>query len=314
MPSIDPVFRSLNKVPRLSRLVREGLVKKRTLVEVHKNRDLQPLNWEYLSDPKYAADTLTTSTVLYYPNGDVMAVFLKGDLFKSSRASLTPLIPESIRDRAFEGLSQIPFKRDGFEEPSRRPTKGAVDWNHEAKELLFGYMDAGSIDATRTTTKYEEPYDKVMTLVRLMNGIFARMLPKEYAEAGRHKLSRAEFRAGGTPFSTVTVNRNCPTGLHKDTRNHPGLIAMTTLAAPGTTGGAFCFPQYALKVPVKPGDLLIAATSREWHCNLSPVVGLKFSVVCYRRKLSNAKMLRTYDIKQGEKKIDKQRKIRPKLP
>jgi hypothetical protein len=37
-------------------------------------------------------------------------------------------------------------------------------------------------------------------------------------------------------------------------------------------------------------------------------------VVCYRRKLSNAKMLRTYDIKQGEKKIDKQRKIRPKLP
>ena len=98
-------------------------------------------------------------------------------------------------------------------------------------------------------------------------------------------------------------------------KNHPGLIAMTTLAAPGTTGGELCFPEYALKVPVKPGDLLIAATSREWHCNLSAVKGLKFSVVCYKRKLDSLKMLRTYKLKVAESKIQQLRESKkPQLP
>ncbi|HVP51413.1 MAG TPA: hypothetical protein VMT05_04850 [Terriglobales bacterium] len=314
MAEVDPIFRSLNKIPHLSQLVKEGLLKEHTLVAAHKNKDLQKLNCKYLSDPKYAADTLTESTVLYYPNGDVMALFLKGDIFKSSRKALTPLIPETIRDRAFEGLSQIELSDVGFHEPKRRETKGAIQWNPDAKELVLGYTDRGSIELTNATKAQVEHYEKILPLIRLMNGIYARVLPKEYAEEGRHKLSRAQFRQAGTPFTTVTVNRNCPTALHKDIQNHPGLIAMTTAAASGTTGGEFCFPQYALKVPVKPGDLLIAATSREWHCNLSPVAGLKFSVVCYRRRLSNLAMLRTYGIKLRKARIRELQTKRPRLP
>ncbi len=315
MVPVDPIFRSLNKIPRLSRMVQEGLLKGRTLVTAHKNKDLQKLNYKHLSDPKYAAEELTESTVLYYPNGDVMALFLKGDIFKSSRKELPALIPESIRDQAFEGLSQIESSDVGFHKPHRRETRGAIRWNPDAKELVFGYTDVGSIEPTKAIRAQDEHYQKILPLIRLMNGIYARVLPKQYVEAGRHKLSREEFRQAGTSFTTVTVNRNCPTALHKDIRNHPGLIAMTTVAAPSTTGGEFCFPQYALKVPVKPGNLLIAATSREWHCNLSPVVGLKFSVVCYRKRLSNLKMLRTYEIKIRKARIKQlQESPKPTLP
>jgi hypothetical protein len=291
---VDPIVQHLNKIPRSSRLVKEGLLTERTLMTVHKNNDLQKLRYKHLSDSKYALDTLTESTICYYPNGDVLALFLKGDIFKSSRKALPTLIPESIRNMAFDGLSQIELSPTGFHKPKRRETKGAIDWNPDAKELVFGYTDSGSIELTNATKAQVEHYEKVLPLIRLMNAIYARILPKEYVAETRHKVARAEFRAAGTTFTTVTVNRNLPTALHKDEKNHPGLIAMTTVAAPGTTGGEFCFPQYALKVPVKPGDLLIAATSREWHCNLSPVVGLKFSVVCYKRRLSNLLMLSTF--------------------
>lgn len=298
-------------------------------MEVHKHKDLQKLNskkrvYTHISDPKYGATgTLTESTVMYYPNGDVMALFLKGDIFKSSRKALPALLPESIRNVAFDGLSQIEFSDTGFHEPRRPETKGAIDWNPDAKELVFGYTDSGSIELTNATKDQIEHYEKVLPLIRLMNAIYARILPKEYVAAGRHKTARppfhpaghAEFRAAGTTFTTVTVNRNLPTALHKDERNHPGLIAMTTVAAPGTHGGELCFPQYALKVPVKPGDLLIAATSREWHCNLSPVAGLKFSVVCYKRRLSSLSMLRTYKIKLTKARIKQLRESKkPNLP
>ena len=290
------------------------------MMEVHKHKDLQKLRFTYLSDSKYALDTLTESTICYYPNGDVLALFLKGDIFKSSRKALPALIPESIRDLAFEGLSQIPFDPDdGFHKPKRRATRGAIDWNPDAKELVFGYTDAGTIELTKATEAQVKHYEKVLPLIRLMNAIYARILPKEYAAAGMYTVARKRFRQGGTTFTTITVNRNCPTALHKDSYNHPGLIAMTTLAAPGTTGGEFCFPQYALKVPVKPGDLLIAATNREWHCNLSPVVGLKFSMVCYKRRLSSLTQLRTFAFKVTKARIKKrleQLRVskRPELP
>ena len=317
---MDPFVRHLNKIPHLSRLVKEGLLTERTLMTVHQPEDLKKLNskkrvYTHISDSKYALDTLTESTICYYPDGAVLALFLKGDIFKSTRKALPALIPESIRNMALDGLSHIEFNKTGFHEPKRPETKGAIDWNPDAKELVFGYTDQGSIELSLAAQHEAEHYAKVMPLIRLVNGIYARVLPKEYTAGSRHQVARKRFRQAGTTFTTVTVNRNLPTALHKDSKNHPGLIAMTTLAAPGTTGGEFCFPQYALKVPVKPGDLLIAATSREWHCNLSPVVGLKFSVVCYKRRLSNLLMLGTFKRKLTKARIKKLRESKkPKLP
>ena len=49
-------------------------------------------------------------------------------------------------------------------------------------------------------------------------------------------------------------------------------------------GGEFCFIEYGLKISVRPGDLLLGATMREWHCNLTPVQGTKYSITCYYRR------------------------------
>lgn len=56
-------------------------------------------------------------------------------------------------------------------------------------------------------------------------------------------------------------------------------------------GGAFCLLEYGIQIPLQPGDLLITATAREWHRNVTPVQGEKYSIVAYYRTgVDNPKM------------------------
>ena len=65
--------------------------------------------------------------------------------------------------------------------------------------------------------------------------------------------------------------------------------------------------EYGIKIPVKPGDLLIAQTTREWHCNTTPVAGIKYSLVCYYHKLLAKPTWRTkeqLEVSEQESKED----------
>lgn len=67
---------------------------------------------------------------------------------------------------------------------------------------------------------------------------------------------------------------------------------MTTIKPPsGSKGGEFCFVEYGVQIGVAPGDLLIAATPKHWHCNLSPVIGTKYSIICYFKDALRKKSL-----------------------
>lgn len=86
----------------------------------------------------------------------------------------------------------------------------------------------------------------------------------------------------GVCFSTATLLKSAPSKLHKDSKNaDAGLTCLTTLGK--FTGGSLLFPQYGLEIPIQPGDLLIAATHREWHCNVRKRVGTRYSLITYYR-------------------------------
>jgi hypothetical protein len=106
------------------------------------------------------------------------------------------------------------------------------------------------------------------------------------------RISLKKRQAETTSASTVTMLRNCPAALHTDPNGSKlGLACMTSIRGEEYSGGAFCLLEYGIQIPVQPGDLLIAATAREWHCNLTPVQGEKYSLVCYYRTgVDNPKM------------------------
>jgi hypothetical protein len=97
-----------------------------------------------------------------------------------------------------------------------------------------------------------------------------------------------QFRLLLTAFSVATLLKSCPAAIHKDSGNarkdQTSFGCLTSIGDGEFAGGEFCLLEYGLRIPVQPGDLLIAQTGREWHTNLTPVRGTKYSIVTYYRK------------------------------
>jgi hypothetical protein len=187
-----------------------------------------------------------------------------------------------LQNRAQEALDEMDFKT-----PTRAETEGATDFNAQlgsaavkAGELLFGFMDRGYIRMTDPSREQEAQYSQLKPLLHKLNTQFARILPAQFARQNRDV--PADFRQFGTAFSTTTILKSSPASVHKDSGNGLSLTCMTTVGRE-SSGGEFCLLEYGLKIPVRPGDVLIAATCREWHVNLTPVKGTKYSIVCYFR-------------------------------
>jgi hypothetical protein len=224
---------------------------------------------------------------------------------------LKGVIPKDVQDRASEGLIEMTWPA-----PKRQETRNAARFNRQvppserkyktpqAGELQFGYLvHGGVVEYSKASREQKVRYETTHPLIQTMHDVYARVLPayfrgapgmeKELGAYGANlRISADKRQAGTTPASTVTMLRSCPAALHTDPNgSRLGLACMTSIGGSEYTGGTFCLLEYGIQIPVQPGDLLIAATAREWHCNLTPVQGEKYSIVCYYRTgVDNPKM------------------------
>jgi hypothetical protein len=259
---------------------RAGTIRSRTrlserrLVSQLSEAELGQLKHRYLQDgeiSKYVTEELTSSTIAWNKDGSLLLLYLKRN------------IPLRVQKKAWSALELM-----RFDDPRRAETRAATAFNArtgsatvKSGELLFGFMDRGYIQIANPTREQETEYSALRPLLRHMNAEFARVLPSQFAKQNRD--IPAEFRQFGTAFSTTTILKSAPASVHKDSGNGLSLTCMTTVSQ-NSSGGELCLLEYGLKIPVKPGDVLIAATAREWHVNLTPVKGTKYSIVCYFRQ------------------------------
>jgi len=276
------------------------------LFPIRTRAELMELHWKYLPQDRLheyiKGNPITRSTMRFsrYPDsvgGD------KAQKVGLSFLLLKGVIPEDVQERAREGLVEMDWAA-----PTRPETRNAARFNRQlpkgqrtyktpkAGELQFGYLSRGGmIEFTKPPRlRYQKVrYEATHPLLQKMHEIFARVLPgyfhgrpsmeKEVGAHGANRRISARYRqAVTTSASTVTMLRSCPAALHTDPNGSKlGLACMTSIRGTEYTGGAFCLLEYGIQIPVQPGDLLIAATAREWHCNVTPVQGEKYSIVGY---------------------------------
>jgi hypothetical protein len=296
--------------PYWKKLVAAGTLKEDTPAKIHDVRALK-LNGKVNRkdatkhrDPKYVDPTkfklheITKSTILWYPVGD--KPLRKDGRQKLMALYLKDVIPVDARNIALKGLTAM-----RFDDPDREETKNGGKFNGpgakvKAGELTFGFTDRGTVQSTHESREpSEDPlgqrpaYQKLKPILREINNIYSRTLPLPFGEQnrpmpGQHTKDggvHEEFRNFGTAFSTISVLKSCPSAVHVDAGNGQGFSVLTGVRGPDfICGGEFCFIEYGLKISVEPGDLLIGATMREWHCNLTPVQGTKYSIIAYYRR------------------------------
>jgi len=120
---------------------------------------------------------------------------------------------------------------------------------------------------TSYTQKYFQQFRQGIPFLQQVNNCFKVLLPEEYKKQYERAKSQPKFQIDDTAFSSVTLNRNFRTALHKDDGDFKqGFGNLTVLEYGQYSGGYTCFPRYNIGFNVRTGDFL-AMDVHEWHCN-----------------------------------------------
>ena len=80
-----------------------------------------------------------------------------------------------------------------------------------------------------------------------------------------------EYVIEGTPYTTVTINHDYPTGVHKDSGDLPqGISCLLYIRKGEWGGGELVFPSFRMAVSPGSGDLLLM-DAHQWHGNTALV-------------------------------------------
>ncbi len=231
------------------------------------------------ADKAYAAKLdppFRENTIGWYRN-DPMFIFLK--------RQIGPL----IRANVLTELTNAPFT--SCKNSARPELQNAVAYNKhknpEAKEWNPGFKVKHRYGIF-TVAKHGDlqNYPHMRQLVELMSDVWREVYPKRWGMA--NQISPAPLRlVTRAPFNRLAVLKSAASAIHVDAQNGLGVGVMTTLEDPNDPyqGGVFCFVEYGITIAVKPGDILIADTPGNWHCNVGPITGTKYSIVAYSTKM-----------------------------
>ena len=123
---------------------------------------------------------------------------------------------------------------------------------------------------------------------------FKALVPTSHAKQLAVAKKKPMYRIADTAFSTLTVNMNFRTALHKDAGDYEGGFGNLSVIEWGRYhGGETLLPRFGIGFNVRTGDFL-ALDVHEWHCN-APIVETKEDAA-YNRTLPD---IRTRDAKTG---------------
>lgn len=157
---------------------------------------------------------------------------------------------------------------------------------------IVGYFDAdGRFPYCRQTAfneKHLEQFLHALPFIRKVDELYRELMPDEYAlQRAAADATSPDFVISGTAFTTVTVNKNFQTAVHKDAGDFKeGFGNLTVMQAGQYTGGYTVYPQFRVAVDVRTCDLMLSDV-HEWHGN-TPIVGKnnfeRISLVMYYRE------------------------------
>jgi hypothetical protein len=142
-----------------------------------------------------------------------------------------------------------------------------------------GYMDASAMihycRKTAFAREYFEKFTQGIPFVQAIDKLYAELCPVHYKkQLNIAKGTNTNYRIGDTAFTTVTVNRNFQTAVHKDAGDYPEGFGNLCVYREGDWSGAyFCLPEYRVAINMQNTDILFVDVHK-WHGN-TPFIDLK---------------------------------------
>ena len=149
---------------------------------------------------------------------------------------------------------------------------GKMRVNNNVFSSVLGYFDATPFmklpcRLTSYTMRYWKYYTHGLPFIRAIDQCFAALVPDRHALQQKAANQKPLLHIPETAFSSVTINRNFRTALHRDAGDFKeGYGNLSVIERGEYHGGYTLFPQYGVGFNVRTGDFL-AMDVHEWHCN-----------------------------------------------
>lgn len=120
---------------------------------------------------------------------------------------------------------------------------------------------------TSYTQRYFDNFRNGIPFIQELNKCFKSLTPSQYKAQYERASKQPFFQIDDTAFSSVTINRNFRTALHKDAGDFSeGFGNLSVIERGQYSGGYTIFPRYKIGFNVRTSDYL-AMNVHEYHCN-----------------------------------------------
>ena len=149
-------------------------------------------------------------------------------------------------------------------------TKSKMMVNNPVASNALGYYEASPnfnlpCRMTHYTNTSLKKFTAGLPFIHKIDELYKDLLPEEHYLQHLRASHKSDFQIDDTAFSTITINRNFRTALHKDAGDI-GFGNLAVLEHGKYSGGYTCFPQYGVGVDLRQGDFIVMDV-HQFHCN-----------------------------------------------
>ena len=145
--------------------------------------------------------------------------------------------------------------------------------NNQVASNPIGFYESGKNFAelpcrlTHFTRTNFEKYNKGLPFIQHIDKMFHKLIPDAHDRQLNRANTKPHLKIPKTSFSTVTINRNFRTAMHRDAGDFKGGFGNLTVIERGKYhGGYTIFPQYGVAIDLRKNDF-VAMDVHQWHCN-----------------------------------------------
>lgn len=143
---------------------------------------------------------------------------------------------------------------------------------NQVEDAVIGFMDRNArMPFCRKTTfvKNEfEKFTKAIPFIKQVDFFYKELIPEKWKIQKEYALaSDINYIISDTSFSTVTINKNFQTAVHKDVGDlKQGFGNLSCYKTQGSKGGYFVLPEWRIAFDLNTCDLILVDV-HQWHGN-----------------------------------------------
>ena len=259
--------------------------------KIYSDHDIKNLEGTWIDESYIKHPIINTNTDVYYNDNGVYKLLLKfrknvipddiidigwnsyKNLAKPSRGRGASAGPINSSGQYWSKRTLLNTKKwsTGYLKPDGNPSKMRV--NNQVLSNPVGYFESSKnfsdlpCRLTHFTKTNYDNYIQGLPFIQHIDKLFQKLIPSAHEKQLNRANFKNKFKIPNTSFSTVTINRNFRTALHRDAGDFKeGFGNLTVIERGKYHGGYTVFPQFGVAIDLRNNDF-VAMDVHQWHSN-----------------------------------------------